>query len=158
VLTADDPVGAVTWRDAELYAEWRTRQARANGQPFRYRLPTVDQWLRAARGADRRRFVHGDVFRPRWVKGWHSHEFPVHSAVLSFPVDESPYGVFDLNGNQAEWCRDRGWHQADGSRLLKGGASVDRQVSSFWLTNQRVHGTMGPLLGMGFRLVAERVP
>ena len=24
--------------------------------------------------------------------------------VLAFPVDESPYGVYDLTGGQIEWC------------------------------------------------------
>ena len=52
--------------------------------------------------------------------------YPTTAPVGSFPQDRSPYGIFDLAGNVAEWTRD--WytthHHAgiDGFRVARGGS------------------------------------
>ncbi|MFG2007175.1 formylglycine-generating enzyme family protein [Spirillospora sp. NPDC048911] len=119
----DHPATGVNWYDAAAYAGWCGK-----------RLPTEDEWERAARGDDHRRHPWGDGFRADQVRGLHSvtsadgdggagmdrqewlrrlGDLPVESLpALTGPVghhpgDESPFGVRDLCGNVWEWTSSR---------------------------------------------------
>lgn len=85
------PVVNISWNDAQAYAQWVDK-----------RLPTEAEWEKAARGTDGRRFPWGNKFDEH--KGNFSQEglFPVGS----FSEDVSPYGVYDMGGNAAEWTAD----------------------------------------------------
>jgi serine/threonine-protein kinase len=50
---------------------------------------------------------------------------PMFTALSTFPVDESPYGVRHLAGNVRDWCLDE---VADGRKVDRGG---------FWLGSAR---------------------
>ncbi len=88
---ADLPVVNVSLRDAQRFAEWRN-----------CRLPTEQEWEKAARGTDGRRFPWGPMFGQNRSR----HMLPADvgpAPVGSYPNWESPYGVLDVIGNVQEW-------------------------------------------------------
>jgi toxoflavin biosynthesis protein ToxD len=95
--TPDQPVTGLPWADAAAYCDWLTRQT---GQ--RIRLPTEDEWERAARGDDTREYPWGDDYDPKRAN---LQEYGAGRPlpVGSFPDGASPFGVLDLAGNCDEW-------------------------------------------------------
>lgn len=100
------PIYGITRRDARQFTLWKSVRAAAAGERFRYTLPTEEQWERAARGVDRRKFAHGDVFVPRWIDSMWDAETPDIDPVGACPIDESPFGLHDVTGGVFEWCDD----------------------------------------------------
>ncbi len=100
---AKRPVYGVSWEDAVAYAAWKSKK---DGRT--YRLPTNEEWEKAARGADGRLFPWGDVFDWSFCKTAESRERKPaeQEAIGAFPKDESPYGVRDMAGSIREWCAD----------------------------------------------------
>ncbi|MCA9543569.1 MAG: SUMF1/EgtB/PvdO family nonheme iron enzyme, partial [Myxococcales bacterium] len=112
---ADWAIFSISFHDAEAYAAWRSLR---DGQ--RYRLPTEDEWEKAARGTDGRRFPWGDHFHPTFC----SNRTAVPGHVMPRPVghfatDCSPYGVRDMAGGVREWTD--AWFE-EGQRVIRGGA------------------------------------
>lgn len=85
------PVVNVTYDDAAAYAQWRGK-----------RLPTADEWEKAARGEDGRIYPWGNEFD---ASRCNTDEIGIDETckVDAFPRDESPYGVIGMAGNAAEW-------------------------------------------------------
>jgi formylglycine-generating enzyme required for sulfatase activity len=98
-------------------------------------LPTMDEWMKAARGgeflsSDRtvlnpnptRRSVWGDE-RPRPPANLENNDpFPTVAPVGSFPEDRSPYGILDMGGNVAEWTATPATESSfQGLRIVLGG-------------------------------------
>jgi len=87
------PILGINWFDAVKYCEWEGK-----------RLPTEEEWEKAAKGEDSRRYPWGDNFdyskanlsdnpeRSRGIK-----------EVDSLEDGKSPYGVFNMVGNVWEW-------------------------------------------------------
>lgn len=97
------PVVGVSYEDALAYAAWRTSRDAASLRGRRYRLCRSDEWEKAARGVDGRRWPFGNHFAPEWVKSSAARRDAGLEPPFSFPVDESPYGVYDLAGSVFEW-------------------------------------------------------
>ncbi|MHC4162115.1 MAG: bifunctional serine/threonine-protein kinase/formylglycine-generating enzyme family protein [Planctomycetota bacterium] len=100
---ANLPVTNVSQLDAQDYARWAHK-----------RLPTPQEYERAARGVDRRDYPFGMLLDPR---ACNAHTTAI-ADIGSFPRDRSPFGAYDLAGNVAEWTDDITGELA----IIKGGS------------------------------------
>ncbi|MBK7862592.1 MAG: SUMF1/EgtB/PvdO family nonheme iron enzyme [Archangiaceae bacterium] len=99
------PMTGISAEDAEAYAAWLAKSGRVPGA----RLCSEEEWERAARGADRRAFPHGDVLEPDDANfdvtyGRDEGSFGPDE-VGSHPASNSAYGVADASGNAWEIVR-----------------------------------------------------
>jgi formylglycine-generating enzyme required for sulfatase activity len=105
----DQPVVAVNWKDAGEYAKF-----------YGKRLPSEQEWEKAARGTDGRLFPWGDEpdsTRCNCVETG----LGCSSKVGAFPDGASPYGVHDLAGNV--WQMTTGKYDGE-SFAMKGGGHL----------------------------------
>jgi hypothetical protein len=87
----NSPVVLVTWDEAVAYCSW------SGG-----RLPTQEEWERAARGTDGRAYPWGDTFDPTWANTRES-GLGSPTPVGVYPEGESAEGLLDMAGNVWEW-------------------------------------------------------
>lgn len=91
----DYPVVGVSWYGARAYCEWTGRA-----------LPTESQWEYAAKGSEGFRFPWGNKgLDCSYSQFSGCGNRPVPAGSLS--KGASPFGVFELAGNVAEWVNDR---------------------------------------------------
>ncbi len=110
------PVVCVSADDATAYCQWLNEQS---GQV--HRLPTEDEWEKAARGADGRRFPWGDAWEPTFCHmGVSRPGAPSRGPCGAFNADVSPYGVADLAGGVSEWTASPVEGEVD-RRVVRGG-------------------------------------
>lgn len=87
----DHPVTYVDWRDACAFCDWAD-----------CRLPGEEEWEKAARGCDGRRYPWGDE-PPSGELTNFAGNVGTTTPVGCYPLGVSPYGLQDTAGNVMEW-------------------------------------------------------
>jgi formylglycine-generating enzyme required for sulfatase activity len=102
---AEHPVVLVSQPDAEAFCRWRGA-----------RLPTEEEWEKAARGGDGRYFPWGNAWEPGRLNTAERGPLATTPA-RAYPRGRSPYGLFDMAGNVFQWTATPG---RPGRFILKG--------------------------------------
>jgi formylglycine-generating enzyme required for sulfatase activity len=97
---ADHPVVLVSWDDADAYCRWLSQRT---GR--RYRLPTEEEWEKAARGSfpDTRHYPWGDEWQSCFCNTEELGRNGTTSVHEFEHCNRSPLGVVDMAGNVWEW-------------------------------------------------------
>lgn len=156
------PVAGVTWYGADTYCRTIGR-----------RLPTEAEWERAARGTDGLIYPWGNIWSNDLAKT--NRPIPEEGgsigAVQIRTYPPSPFGLYDMAGNVAEWVSD--WYGPSYYQTVVGQASINPQgppsgtdkvvrggswdaVPFFARTVHRQnHEPNDPALWIGFRCAAD---
>ena len=139
----DHPVVDVSWYEAVAFCK-------SNG----WRLPTEEEWEKAARGPNGRTHPWGEEPPTEGRCNFNNNVWdttPVHS----YPAGRSYYGCFDMSGNVWELCSDK-WTDVcdDNRRVVRGGAFLDNP----WFVRAAARlRSDGAYFFVGFRVVAASI-
>jgi formylglycine-generating enzyme required for sulfatase activity len=104
---ANYPVVQVAWEDAAAYAKWVEK-----------RLPTEQEWEKAALGTDGHKYPWGDQEPTQELCNFNRNENGTTPVGKYSPQGDSPFGCVDMSGNVWEWTIS---DHEDGGKILRGG-------------------------------------
>lgn len=138
------PAFGLSYFEAEAYAKWAGK-----------RLPTEQEWEKAARGTDGRTYPWGEKFDPQRCNhavGFHKTSSDgAITPVSKYTNGRSPYGCFDMVGNVWEWCAScYDQHQ----RVIRGGSLTMQPALVGCSYRQRLRPS-AQYYGVGFRCVKD---
>ncbi len=144
--TPQHPVVLVSYDDALAYAQWKATQTKAT-----YRLPTAEEWEKAARGTSGTYFPWGNDWRNEGTNAGVS-GLNYTSAIASFPLSKSVYGVEDMAGNVFEYTST---FKQQGTRVVMKGCSWDDLPGFCRGAYQHTRPVDSRHILFGFRLAKE---
>jgi hypothetical protein len=121
-MNVNFPAVFIDWFDAYAYAKWKGR-----------RLPTEQEWEKAARGPDGQRYPWGGEDHAGAANVYRGDPKQKRVATGSSKEDRSPYGVLDMAGNVSEWTNSV---EPSGNPVIRGGnfgnfsAEITRRVTN----------------------------
>ncbi|MEI7866476.1 MAG: SUMF1/EgtB/PvdO family nonheme iron enzyme [Candidatus Methylumidiphilus sp.] len=133
----NQPRETVSWYEMVAYSRWLTAKLQAYGlipEGMAVRLPTEQEWEKAARGTGGRKFPWGEEYQSGQAninETWGNtgtFNLGQTTAVGIYPVGVSPYGLLDMAGNVWEWCLneydqpERRGTEGDARRVARGGS------------------------------------
>lgn len=135
------PAAEISYFDAESYCK-------AIGG----RLPTMEEWQKAARGTDGRMYPWGNEFRSGLANTSESGATGT-IPVGSYQDGKSPYGLLDMAGNVWEWVD--AWDSSKRYRYVMGGSYFEN------MTQNTTTSTLSSIpddmhLYIGFRCVKDK--
>jgi formylglycine-generating enzyme required for sulfatase activity len=145
------PVTGISALDAAAYAAWLRESGKVPGA----RLCTEVEWERAARGADRRAYPHGDSLAPNQANVDTTYdkipEAMAPDEVGSYPASRSPFGVEDMAGNAWEWTT----HANEPSRFVARGGSFYYTAQVARIENREMPEASFRDVSVGLRVCAD---
>jgi formylglycine-generating enzyme required for sulfatase activity len=108
----DFPVEWVCWEDATKFCRKLTEQERQAGRlskRWEYTLPTEAQWEYACRAGTETRFSFGEDESKLSDYAWYDDNASKVAEKYAHRVGQkkaNPWGLYDMHGNVAEFCRD----------------------------------------------------
>lgn len=150
----DLPRTYANWYEAVAYTRWLQEKS---GTSYKLRLPTEEQWQRAAQADDERLYTWGNQFDKQHCNTLTSN-IGKPMPVMAYPSGASPYGVFDMCGNVSEWTLtvyDGSQNsERDLSRIIRGG-SYDSGRMFLQVVNRTAQAPHSQIAMTGFRICAN---
>lgn len=139
----DHPVVGVSFYEAEAYSSWTGK-----------RLPTEQEWEKAARWKDGREYPWGNGFDTTKCNSKES-GIDATTPVTKYTEGISPFGCSDMAGNVWEWYAS--WYdQSCTQRVIRGGSWYNFPVL-LRSSNRGRYTTVNRINNLGFRL-AQDIP